>query len=176
MNIMPMSVYMLCTSDCYGFLASTRCRKMTPWQALHRLTYDREALALVIDTYSWIVEEEVSYRFGTPSWFPRAPALVFLEIVSRAANYAPERDELHRRIRAAARRAALSLERALWNDPTGLDLIQSKSSRRDLESLVTDLLNARMSLFWADLRRHRSPANPACSSSRSLKEVWDVDG
>ena len=152
---------------------------MTTRRALCRLAsnpYDQEALTVVIDTYSWIVEEEVSFRFGSPSWFPPAEVLVFLEIVCGAANYAPETSQPPRWIRAAARGATLRLERKLWNDPTGLDLTRSKSSCRNLESLVTHLLNTRMSLFWADFRWGTPTHDPVRRSSRSLEEVWDVCG
>jgi hypothetical protein len=171
---MPLSVYKLYMSDCYAFPSVQSATKVSAQWALSRLASnpcDREALALVIDTDSWIVEEEVSYRFGTPSWFPTATVIVFLEIVSAAANYAPERHQHARWIRAMARRAALRLEHILSNDPTGLGVIQSKSSRRDLESLLTDLLNGRVSPFWADLRQHGSPTNPRYGSPRGLKEV-----
>ena len=137
---------------------------------------DREALALVIDTDSWIVEQEVSYRFGTPSWFPTATAIVFLEVVSGAVNYAPERHEHTRWIRTMARRSALRLERKLSNDPTGFILVQSQTHRRDLESTLTHLLNARRSLYWTDVRLHPSLHDARWRSLRHVENVWDVDG
>lgn len=152
---------------------------MSGQYALRRLASnpcDREALALVIDTYSWIVDEEVSCRFGTPSWFPAATVLVFLEIVSGAAKDIPERHQQARWIRAMARRAALTLEHELSNDPTGLGLVQSQSHRRDLESILTHLLNNRTSLYWTDVRLHASLHDPRGRSARNVQEVWNVDG
>jgi hypothetical protein len=158
---------------------SSHRRKMSGQYALRRLASnpcDREALALVIDTYSWIVDEEVSCRFGTPSWFPAATVLVFLEIVSGAVRYASERHQQARWIRAMARRAAQRLERKLSNDPTGLGLVQSQSNRRDLESTLTHLLNARTSLYWTDVRLHPSLHDPRRRFSRNGQEVWSVHG
>jgi hypothetical protein len=152
---------------------------MSAQHALCRLASnpcDREALALVIDTDSWIVEEEVSYRFGTPPWFPTAATVVFLEIVSRAVNYAPERHLHAQWIRAMARRAALRLEYILSNDPTGLGLIQSKAHLKDLESILTHVWNARTSFYWTDIRLHPSMRALTRRSSRNEEEVWDVDG
>ena len=77
---------------------------------------------------------------------------------------------------AAARRAALSLEHELSNNPTGVGLVQSQLHRRDLESILTHLLNARASLYWTDLRLHPPLQDAARGSSRSVDEVWNADG
>ncbi len=77
-----------------------------------------ELSQLLIETYEWIIEEEVSFCFGSPPWFDAAAPCVVAEIARRADEFPVEEHNLTAWIRKQAKRAARRLERKVIAEPT----------------------------------------------------------
>jgi len=113
---------------------------------------DARSLELLLDRHRWIIEDEVSYCFGRPPWFDSAVAAVLVEIVRGAGRYAPQKYEAAQWIRREAKRAGRRLEHRIVDEHASDGFIQFSSGARNLESLVTCLLERRRSPYWGELR------------------------
>jgi hypothetical protein len=139
---------------------------------------DVQCLELLLDRHRWIVEDEVSHCFGRPPWFDSAVAAVLVEIVRRAAKYAPQAYEATQWIRRQARRAGQRLEQTIAVEHAKNGFIEFSSGANSLESLVTCLLERCGSPYWDNVRPRkplRRPARGAFCGSSSLGGS-NVDG
>jgi hypothetical protein len=137
---------------------------------------DQEAVAWLVDSHGWIIEDEVSRYFGRPPWFESAVAAVIVEIIRGAANYAHKKHQAPIWIRTAARRAARSLEGTLLDQHAVQGVIQFESAGGRQESLVRCLLQGRRSPYWEEVRLHKLFRQAAVDFGFGCSELRDVDG
>jgi hypothetical protein len=122
---------------------------------------DAQALELLVDRHRWIIEEEVSHRFGRPPWFDSALATVLTEIVRGAANCNPQKQRATEWIRREARRAGRTLEHTIADEHATDGFIKFSSCEANLTSLVTCLLERSRSPYWNDLFPRKPLRRPA---------------
>jgi hypothetical protein len=122
---------------------------------------DARSLELFLDRHRWIIEDELSHRFGRPPWFDSALAAVLTEIVRAAANYAPQKQEAAQWIRKEARRAGRTLEHTIAVEHATDGFIKFSSCEADLTSPVTCLLERSRSPYWNDLFPRKPLRRPA---------------
>lgn len=122
---------------------------------------DERSLALFLDRHRWIIEDELSDRFGRPPWFDSALAAVLAEIVRAAANYAPQKQEATRWIRREAGRAARWLEHTIADEHATDGFIRFSSCEANLTTVITCLLERSRSPYWKDLFPRKPLRRPA---------------
>src|SRR5713226_2238654 len=94
---------------------------------------DARSLELLVDRHRWIIEDEVSYCFGSPPWFDSAVAAVLVEIVHGAAKYVPQKHKAALWIRREAMRATRRLEHRIVEEHASDGVMEVRSGAGNLE-------------------------------------------
>lgn len=122
---------------------------------------DAPSLALFLDRYRWIIDDELSHCFGRPPWFDSALVAALTEIVRGAAHYNPQKQLATEWIRKEARRAGRMLEHTIADEHATDGFIKFISHEGNLTSLVTSFLERSRSPYWNDLFPRKPLRRPA---------------
>jgi len=122
---------------------------------------DARSLEFLVDRYTWIIEDELSYCFGRPPWFDSAFVAVVTAIARRAGKYEPQIQQAALWIRQEAKRTVRKLEHTIADEYATDGFINFSPCEANLTSLVTSLLERNRSPYWNDLFPRKPLRRPA---------------